>query len=141
MICYSLICSKSHTFESWFANAEAYDKLKAQNLLSCPECGTSEVDKAIMAPNVSSKTNKKPVITQPELSPSTSEKAIQEIKAHIKNNSEDVGENFAVIARKMHEGETPERNIHGKTSLSEAKSLSEDGVPIIPIPWLNRKTN
>ena len=48
---------------------------------------------------------------------------------------------FAVVARQMFDGETPERSIHGKTSLSEAKSLSEDGVPIIPIPWFDRKTN
>jgi hypothetical protein len=41
----------------------------------------------------------------------------------------------------MHEGEITERNIHGKTSLEEAKSLNEDGIPIIPLPWIDRKTN
>ncbi len=141
MICYSLICSEKHTFESWFANAEAYDKLKKQNLLSCSVCGNPKVEKAIMAPAVSATKNKALKKDQPNLTPSDSEKAINELKAHIKNNSEDVGNNFAVIARKMHEGKTPERSIHGKTSLNEAKSLTEDGVPIIPIPWFDRKTN
>ncbi len=140
MICYSLICSHNHTFESWFANAQAYDKLKKKNLLACSVCGTTEVSKAIMAPNVSARKN----VTsekEPKLSQLQSDKALTELKAHIKNNSEDVGNNFAVVARKMHDGDTPERNIHGKASLSEAKALSEDGIPIIPIPWLNRKTN
>ena len=141
MICYSLICSKNHTFESWFANTAAYEKLKQQNLLSCSVCGNQDVKKAIMAPNVSPKTNNPSKQEEPKLSSLEPEKALTELKNHIKNNSEDVGNNFAVVARKMHEGETPERSIHGKTSLSEAKSLSEDGVPIIPLPWFDRKTN
>ena len=141
MICYSLICSKNHTFESWFANTAAYEKLKQQNLLSCSVCGNPEVEKAIMAPAVSATKDTEFQKDQPNLSPSDSEKAINELKNHIKRNSEDVGNNFAVIARKMHEGKTPERSIHGKTSIDEAKSLTEDGVPIIPIPWFDRKTN
>ena len=141
MICYSLICSKKHTFESWFANADAYDKLKKQNLLSCSVCGSPEVEKAVMAPAVSAARDTEFKKDPPNLAPSDSEKAINELKAHIKRNSEDVGNNFAVIARKMHEGKTPERSIHGKTSLSEAKALTEDGVPIIPIPWFDRETN
>ena len=141
MICYSLICSEKHTFESWFANAEAYEKLKKQNLLTCSVCGNSEVEKAIMAPAVSATKEEELKTEKPNLSLSDSEKAINKLKDHIKRNSEDVGSNFAMIARKMHEGKTPERSIHGKTSLDEAKSLTEDGVPIIPIPWLDRKTN
>ena len=141
MICYSLICSEKHTFESWFANAQAYDMLKKQNLLSCSVCGNPKVEKAIMAPAVSAARDTDLTKEQPNLAPSDSERAFNELKSHIKRNSEDVGNNFAVIARKMHEGKTPERNIHGKTSLSEAKSLTEDGIPIIPIPWFDRKTN
>ena len=141
MICYSLICKENHTFESWFANAKAYDKLKKKNLLLCTVCGSSEVEKAVMAPNVSAKKDVETLKERPLLSKEDSESAIAKLKAHIKNNSEDVGNDFAVVARQMFEGETPERSIHGKTSLSEAKSLSEDGVPIIPIPWFDRKTN
>ena len=141
MICYSLVCKENHTFESWFANAKAYDKLKEKNLLSCSVCGSSKVEKAIMSPNVSAKTNIETLKEKPTLFEQGSESAIAKLKAHIKNNSEDVGNDFAVVARQMFDGETPERSIHGKTSLSEAKSLSEDGVPIIPIPWFDRKTN
>ena len=141
MICYSLICSENHTFESWFANTQTYDKLKKQNLISCSICGTQKVEKAIMAPNVSAKSKSSLEKEGKKVKPLAPEAAITELKDHIKNNSEDVGNNFAMVARKMHEGETPERNIHGKASLSEARSLSEDGVPIIPIPWFDRKTN
>jgi hypothetical protein len=142
MISYSLICSENHTFDSWFASTDAYNKLKNNGLLACSVCGTPNVEKAIMAPNVFAKSDNNPKDIKPKsLSPSPSEKAIAELKTHIQRNSEDVGTNFALIARKMHNGEVPERNIHGKASISEAKSLNEDGVPIVPLPWINRKIN
>ena len=110
MICYSLKCSAGHTFDSWFGNVKAYEKLKASGLLSCSICGDPNVQKAIMSPSVAIKTK-------------------------------NVGNNFAEEARAIHNGEAPERTIHGKTSLTEAKSLTEEGIPIIPLPWGERKTN
>lgn len=139
MICYSLICSENHEFDSWFANTDTYKKLKSQGFLSCTVCGSLNVEKAIMAPNVlmndQNETKEKKIVSSP------STKAITELKTHIEKNSEDVGNNFALLARKMHIGDMPERTIHGKASLSEAKSLSEDGVRIVPLPWFNRKIN
>ena len=37
----------------------------------------------------------------------------------------------------MHEGETPRRQIHGEAKLGEAKKLLEDGIPVIPLPFLS----
>ena len=139
MICYSLICSENHEFDSWFANTDTYKKLKSQGFLSCTVCGSLNVEKAIMAPNILMKGQNETKEKKIASSPST--KAITELKTHIEKNSEDVGNNFALLARKMHIGDLPERTIHGKASLSEAKSLSEDGVPIVPLPWFNRKIN
>ena len=142
MICYSLICSENHRFESWFASAEAYNNLKKAGHLSCSVCGSENVEKAVMAPNVSMASKKRAAKEQPLTgSKSPTEKAIKELKKHIEKNSENVGNNFAMIARQIHQGEEPERNIHGSTSFSEAKELSEEGIPVIPLPWLDRKTN
>ena len=142
MICYSLICSENHVFDSWFANAEAYNDLKSGGHLSCAICGIESVEKAIMAPNVSVSPKQITSKDQPLSRTKTpTEKALKELKKHIEKNSENVGKNFAMIARQIHEGELPERNIHGSTSISEAKSLSEDGIPVIPLPWFDRKTN
>lgn len=54
MIQYSLKCSEGHRFDSWFQSASAYDKLKAHGMVTCTQCGTAEVEKAIMAPRVQS---------------------------------------------------------------------------------------
>ena len=54
MIRYRLKCKKGHEFEAWFASSDAFDKQEKRDLLSCPNCGTSKVSKALMAPRISS---------------------------------------------------------------------------------------
>jgi hypothetical protein len=53
MIRYALACAKGHSFESWFPNSAAYDKQAKRGLVTCPVCGDSKVEKAIMAPKLS----------------------------------------------------------------------------------------
>ena len=62
-------------------------------------------------------------------------------KKEIEKNCEYVGENFEKEARAIHFGDSPERSIYGKTTIKEAKSLYEDGIPVTPLPWIDRKTN
>ena len=70
------------------------------------------------------------------------EQALAEMRKQIEANSDYVGNEFAKEARAMHEGEVPERAIHGEARLDEAKKLAEDGVPVMPLPFLpNRKSN
>ncbi len=52
MIRYALNCDEGHKFESWFQNSAAYDKQVKRALVSCPVCGSTKVDKAIMAPSL-----------------------------------------------------------------------------------------
>jgi hypothetical protein len=52
MIRYALNCDQGHSFESWFASSSAFDKQAKRGLVTCPMCGSAEVEKAIMAPNL-----------------------------------------------------------------------------------------
>ena len=36
----------------------------------------------------------------------------------------------------MHLGELPERAIHGEAKLAEAKALIDEGVPVLPLPFI-----
>ena len=68
--------------------------------------------------------------------------AIRKLRAHVEQNSDYVGADFAREARAMHVGDTPHRSIYGEVSKQEAKSLLEDGVPAVPLPFIPRqKTN
>jgi hypothetical protein len=48
--------------------------------------------------------------------------------------TEDVGDNFAEEARKIHYREAPERSIRGQTSADEAAELREEGIDVIALP-------
>src|SRR5688572_2196311 len=50
MIRYTLNCAKRHRFEGWFRNSDAYERQSKRGEIRCPECGTTKVKKAIMAP-------------------------------------------------------------------------------------------
>lgn len=141
MIQYSLKCAEGHRFDSWFQSADAYDKLADRGLVVCAVCGGGGVEKAIMTPRVSASTARDK--ERPLSAPSTpAEQALAEMRKKIEENSDYVGADFAKTARAMHEGDEPERAIHGEARLDEAKKLVEDGVPVLPLPFgPNRKSN
>lgn len=134
MIRYALKCSDGHSFESWFQSAEAFDGLSAKGLISCAICGGAEVSKAMMAPRVTPDTA--PVGGPLQAPAHPAEQALRAMREHVEKNSTDVGENFAREARAMHVGDVPSKPIYGQAGLEEAKSLVEDGVPILPLPGM-----
>ena len=109
MIQYTLKCEKDHTFDSWFQSSSAFEKLKASKMVVCSICGSSKIDKAIMAPRVNK--NKKISVKKKK---HPAEQAIAEIKKHVEENSHYVGKDFANEARAMHLGDLPERAIYGE---------------------------
>ena len=140
MIKYKLKCENLHQFESWFASSDAYDKLNKEQLLTCEICGSKSITKSLMAPRVS--TNEKNKVKENlKLDSNKEQNLIKELKKEIEKNCEYVGENFEKEARSIHYGESPERSIYGKTTLKQAKSLCEDGIPVTTLPWIDRKTN
>lgn len=141
MIRYNLRCAKAHDFDSWFQSAEAYDALLGAGHVACPQCGSVQVEKRLMAPAVRPSRNAKTVPTQPNLSePETDiEKAVAALRAQVEANSDYVGMNFVTEARKMHEGTAPERAIYGEAKPEDAKKLIEDGVPVAPLPFMPRR--
>ena len=152
MIKYSLICSDGHRFESWFASADAYETLKGSGMVNCAVCGAAKVEKAMMAPSVRPGQNRgseatdqpvKPVPDRPLSVPATpAEQALAELRRRVETESHYVGRDFAREARAIHDGDAPQRSIHGEANAQEARSLIEDGVPVMPLPFApRRKTN
>ena len=83
MIQYTLKCEKEHTFDSWFQSSSAFEKLKSAKMVVCSVCGSSNVEKAIMAPRV----NKNQKINVKKRK-NAAEKAIAELKKHVEQNSD-----------------------------------------------------
>ena len=66
---------------------------------------------------------------------------VRELHEKLTENSTDVGARFTTEARDMHSGEAPMRPIHGRATLEEAKTLIEEGVPVMPLPSLPDEFN
>jgi hypothetical protein len=141
MIVFDLKCTTGHVFEAWFASSEAFHDQKARSLLSCPMCGASDVDKAVMAPNVPTKGNRRPEAGVNMVSDAPAATAdmkammakIATAQAEIIKNSQWVGRDFAQKARAMDAGEMDHALIHGQTSADEARELLEDGISVMPL--------
>ena len=153
MIKFTLKCDRDHRFDSWFASADAFDKLNASGMVTCAVCGSSNVEKALMAPSVrdSKKVGSAPDTAETQDAPAEgalttastpTEIALAEMRRKIEENSDYVGMNFAQEARDIHNGDAPERAIYGEAKPQDAKALLEEGVPVAPLPFVpGRKTN
>src|SRR5690349_1002544 len=130
MIRYALACDKAHAFESWFPSSDAYDAQRAQGFVTCPLCGSAEVEKQIMAPSVA-RTDKAralsidapapaqpaPEADQPQPVAFLAEREqalrvmLKAFREHVTRDADYVGPRFAEVARKMHYGEIEHRSI------------------------------
>lgn len=159
MIVFDLKCTKGHPFEGWFADSDTFTGQRKAGEVVCPVCGDTQVDKALMTPNV--RTGKAPR-PRPE-APATTEgpatsagvpaaatkgdfeqaakflQAMKKLRGEVEKNCDYVGKKFAEEARKIHYGEVEQHNIYGETSPEEAQALDEEGVEFGVLPWPNRK--
>jgi hypothetical protein len=60
--------------------------------------------------------------------------AWMQLVKQVMTQTEDVGENFAEEARKIHYGESEERGIRGQASKEETQALLEEGINVLPLP-------
>jgi hypothetical protein len=133
MIRYALACEHGHDFEGWFSASADFDDQQARGLLECPVCASKAVRKAIMAPAVQgTKAHAKPEPT-PQMRQMMMQ-AMGEMRRHVEENFDYMGDQFASEARAIHEGRSEERGIYGEASPKQVRELAQDGVPIAPLP-------
>ena len=163
MIVFDLECrSSGHKFEGWFGSSDDFAQQQARGLVTCPACGSAEVGKALMAPNLARKDNQlstaksvratsvtpadseppksDPVAASqamagPRLTPEAVQmlRAVAAMQAEALKTSRWVGKGFAEETRAMHYGEKDTVQIHGQATPQEARDLIEEGVAIAPI--------
>ncbi len=144
MIKYALGCAGGHGFDSWFPDSAAFETLRLRGLVTCPECGSTAVDKAIMAPAVVGADRAAPEAAAAGLLDDTRRQArdmATRLRREIEEKTDDVGAKFPEVARAMHAGDEPERAIRGRASPDEARALIEEGVGVLPMPALADELN
>ena len=158
MIVFDLECREgAHRFEGWFGSSEDFASQQARGLVSCPQCGSADVIKAPMAPNLGRKGNQRAdlvpsaaaspappapspvsgaVASAPQAPPPqvmAMMHAIATAQAEALKSSRWVGGKFVENARAMHYGDKEPEPIHGQATPAEARALIEEGVEVAPI--------
>ncbi|MBC8339052.1 MAG: DUF1178 family protein [Rhodospirillales bacterium] len=157
MILYQLKCQRGHNFEAWFLNSATYDSQQSSDDVSCPHCGTTEVAKAPMAPNIARRRSEAGSDMghdrghdraagrgSEDRAQEVAEKileAVDGLRQDVEDNCDYVGDEFAEEARRIHYGETEEHGIYGEASDEEAKELDEEGVDFFRLPYPRRRND
>lgn len=131
MIVFDLYCADAHVFEAWFGSTGDYESQNSRGLIACPLCGDTTIAKAVMAPAVGAKGNRG---IAP--GPSNGHAALLTAQRQMEATSDYVGGDFAVEARALHESGLPPRGIYGEATFAEVSALAEDGIPVMPLPFL-----
>ena len=138
MIKYNLICKCRETFESWFSSSSEFDSLCKRKLIKCIYCESTSVRKMVMAPNLSSKSNK--VFKKTKLEKNV-KKQLLDIRRYIEKNCKNVGKNFTQEARNIHYDKKTSQGIYGKATPEETSELLEEGIEVTTIPWVDKSEN
>lgn len=139
MIRYNLTCADSHVFEAWFRDSAGYESQAVAGEVSCPVCGSREIGKAPMAPNIAS--GRAADARKAETAAARRGEIVRRLRAlrsEVERTSEHVGKRFPEEARKIHYGETQPRSIHGDADRREAEALRDEGIDVHVIPWAPR---
>jgi len=106
-------------------------------------CGSTDLEKSLMAPNVAIGSAQS-APASPEHLPAVAGgsgkgaelmRLAKAIRDQVEQNFENVGSEFAEEAKKIHYGETEHRDIYGEMSTEEAVELSDEGVEFGVLPW------
>ncbi len=135
---FNLHCEQEHAFEGWFASAEAFDEQLGGGRVQCPVCGSSAITKALSAPRLNLGAEPAPQRQATAMpTPQQMQALFLKMSREIVAGTEDVGEQFADEARRIHYKEAPERGIRGVTTKQDADALEEEGIKVMPMPFAN----
>ena len=138
MIKYNLVCKCGKIFEGWYSSSSEFDSLSKKKLVECIYCNSNSVKKSVMAPNLSSKSNKTSKKTRIE---KDLKKQLINVRRYIEKNCKNVGDNFTQEARNIHYDNKNSKGIYGRATPEETNELLEEGIEVATIPWVDKSDN
>jgi len=138
MIKYNLKCHKNHEFESWFSSSEEYEKLSKRKLLECIYCSSKDINKSIMSPMVSNTKSKNEEFDIMGKDFKSHKNKLLKLRKYIEKNFDYVGRDFSKRVREIYYNKKNKKAIYGTTTYEERKELSDEGIDLLSIPWINK---
>jgi len=138
MIVFDLGCENDHRFEGWFSSSADFEQQQKNDLLTCPLCGSQQINRLITAARVNTGHSEAPAPQSPETLAAQYANfdgaRMLKLISHIVENTEDVGRAFPEEARKIHYKESPERHIRGTASPTQVEALRDEGIDVVALP-------
>lgn len=133
------MCSNDHPFEGWFASAAEFERQQQAVLLSCPTCGSNQINKTLHASYVNTGGAHPPSQGEHRTNDGVEQYAniadpVSQLIEHLVANTQDVGDAFPEEARRIHYKEVPERRIRGNASRDDVMEMREEGIEVIALP-------
>ena len=138
MIKYNLKCQNDHEFESWFSNSKEYDKLNKKGLLECIFCSSKKINKSLMAPTILNLKEKDKKIEKNNDEFKKEKNKLLNLRKYIEKNFDYVGKDFSKKVREVYYDKKNKKTIYGTTTPKEREELSEEGIDLLSIPWVNK---
>ncbi|MFA7503554.1 MAG: DUF1178 family protein [Burkholderiaceae bacterium] len=141
---FNLSCDREHVFEGWFGRSEDFERQVEDGLIQCPVCGSGGIRKLLSAPRINRNrgeavapgpaAGKPHAVAEPSAPPVELQKLWMQLARKVIESTEDVGDQFAEEARRIHYEETPARAIRGEATVREAADLAEEGIEVFAFP-------
>lgn len=139
---FNLSCDQDHVFEGWFSRSEDFDRQIEDGLIQCPVCGDGAIRKLLSAPRINRGRGEAPapVASKPEPASEATPRQLElqrlwfQMARKVIESTEDVGDQFAEEARRIHYKEGPARAIRGEATAREAADLVDEGIEVLAFP-------
>jgi hypothetical protein len=130
----NLRCTHGHTFEGWFGSDDDFLDQNGRGLIECPLCADKVIQRMPSAPRLNLSGARE--AEAPAAASAADDLQARWLKTmrHVIANTEDVGDQFADEARRIHHGESPERGIRGQASAEDRQALRDEGIEVHPLP-------
>jgi hypothetical protein len=127
---YNLCCEQDHRFEGWFSSEDDFLSQSSQSLIECPLCGNHVIKRLPSSPRLNISGATVPVRGDSN----RVQDQLAEFARRVIANTEDVGNQFAEEARRIHYKEVSVRGIRGVTTPDERAELADEGIDVVSLP-------
>ncbi|ABR90133.1 Uncharacterized conserved protein [Janthinobacterium sp. Marseille] len=127
---YNLCCEHAHRFEGWFSSEADFLTQSSQELIECPMCGNHQIKRLPSSPRL----NLSGATARASDDSARLQEQLMEFTRKVMANTEDVGNQFAEEARRIHYKEVPEHGIRGVATVEECAELAEEGIDVMALP-------
>lgn len=137
MIIYDLLCENDHRFEGWFQSATDFEAQLNRHLVNCPQCDSQDVRRVPSAVAIGKQESAGMDGSRGRATTPSGTQMIAAYRQLVRTliaSSDDVGDQFAEEARKIHYEDAPERSIHGTATQEDLISLADEGISVIRLP-------